>query len=117
MIQASSDFEGAVLVGRDGLVIATAWSSEEQGKALLSLDDSDVGAVACRAFEQSEHATAMLERGNLGRIILAGSKGNMIITRAGDSALCVVLLHAEAKLGVASFAAARIGQRLGDLLS
>ena len=117
MIQASSDFEGAVLVGRDGFVIATVWSSKEQEEALQALDDSDIGAVACRAFEQSEQATAMLERGNLGRIILAGSGGNMIIARAGNDALCVVLLHAEAKLGVASFAAARIGQHLGDLLS
>jgi predicted regulator of Ras-like GTPase activity (Roadblock/LC7/MglB family) len=117
LIRASSDFEGAVLVGRDGLVIATAWSSEEEVDALPTLDDSEIGAVACRAFEQSEQATAMLGRGDLGRIILAGSDGNLVITRAGDAALCVVLLRAEAKLGVASFAAARIGKKLGDLLS
>jgi predicted regulator of Ras-like GTPase activity (Roadblock/LC7/MglB family) len=105
-----------VLVNRDGLVIATAWSSAEQEQALESLDDSDIGAVACRAFEQSDQAMAMLEQGELDRMILASSGGNVIITRAGQTALCVVLLHQEAKLGVASFEAMRISQQIADLL-
>ena len=30
LVEASPDFEGAVLVGRDGLVLAAAWPIEEQ---------------------------------------------------------------------------------------
>ena len=116
LVHASADLEGAVLVSRDGLVIATAWSSEEQEQALEGLDDSDIGAVACRAFEQSGQATEMLEQGELDRMILAGSRGNVIITQAGEDALCVVLLHPDAKLGVASFEAARISQQIAGLL-
>ena len=116
LVHASADLEGAVLVSRDGLVIATAWSSEEQAQALEGLDDSDIGALACRAFEQSDQATAMLEQGELDRMILASARGNVIITRAGQDALCVVLLHPEAKLGVASFEAARISQQIAGLL-
>ncbi len=116
LVHASTDLEGAVLVSRDGLVIATAWSTEEQEQALQGLDDSDIGALACRAFEQSDQATTMLEQGGLDRMILASSRGNVIITRVGLDALCVVLLHPEAKLGVASFEAARIGQQIESLL-
>jgi predicted regulator of Ras-like GTPase activity (Roadblock/LC7/MglB family) len=116
LVHASVDLEGAVLVSRDGLVIATAWSSVEQEQALQGLDDSDIGAVACRAFEQSGQATDMLEQGELDRMILASSRGNVIITRAGQDALCVVLLHPEAKLGVASIEAVRISQQIADLL-
>jgi predicted regulator of Ras-like GTPase activity (Roadblock/LC7/MglB family) len=80
------------------------------------LDDSDIGAVACRAFEQSGQATEMLGQGELDRMILASSEGNVIITRAGRDALCVVLLHPDAKLGVASVEAVRISQQIVELL-
>jgi predicted regulator of Ras-like GTPase activity (Roadblock/LC7/MglB family) len=115
-VHASADLEGAVLVSRAGLVIATAWSSEEQELALQALNDTDIGAVACRAFEQSGQATAMLEQGELDRMILASSRGNVIITQAGQDALCVVLLHPDAKLGVAAVEAARISQQIAGLL-
>ena len=116
LIRASPDFEGAVLVSMDGLVIATAWSSEGQTELLQDLNDSDIGAVACRAFEQSDQATTRLDRGELERMILSGSRGNLIITQTGADALCVVLLKPEAKLGVASFEAARIGRQIESLL-
>jgi predicted regulator of Ras-like GTPase activity (Roadblock/LC7/MglB family) len=116
LIQASRDFEGAVLVSLDGLMYATAWSSDDQTERLQALDDSDIGAVACRAFAQSGEATRMLERGDLDRLILAGVNGNMIITRAGENALCVALLKPDAKLGVASFEAKRISQEIAKVL-
>jgi predicted regulator of Ras-like GTPase activity (Roadblock/LC7/MglB family) len=49
-------------------------------------------------------------------MILSSSHGNVIITRSGEDALCVVLLRPEAKLGVASFEAVRISQQLAGLL-
>jgi predicted regulator of Ras-like GTPase activity (Roadblock/LC7/MglB family) len=109
LVEASPDFEGAVLVGLDGLVMAAAWPIEEQ-------DDMDVGAVATRAFELSAQATETLERGDLTRLILLGSKGNMIITRAGSQALCVVLLKPQAKIGIASFEASRISHKVAEVL-
>ena len=109
LVQASSDFEGAVLVGLDGLVMAAAWPLEDQ-------NELDVGAVATRAFELSERATETLDRGNLDRLIMIGTLGNMIITRAGPHALCVVLLKPEAKIGIASFEADRISEELARVL-
>lgn len=109
LVEASPDFEGAVLVSSEGLVMAAAWPVEGQ-------DDSDVGAVATRAFELSGRATESLERGELQRLILLGSKGNMIITRAGPDALCVVLLKPNAKIGIASFEAARISEQIVRVL-
>jgi predicted regulator of Ras-like GTPase activity (Roadblock/LC7/MglB family) len=116
LIQASPDFEGALIVSLDGLVFATAWSSDAPAVRPQGLDDSDIGAVACRAFSQSEQATGLLERGGLDRLILAGSRGNMIITRAGGNSLCVTLLKPEAKLGVASFEAKRISAEVAHVL-
>jgi predicted regulator of Ras-like GTPase activity (Roadblock/LC7/MglB family) len=110
LVEASLDCEGAVLVGLDGLVMAAAWPIEEQS-------DLDVGAVATRAFELSDRATETLERGDLERLILLGSKGNMVITRAGPLALCVVLLRPQAKIGIASFEAARISHKIAEMLA
>ena len=109
LVQASPDFEGAVLVGNDGLVMAAAWPIEGQS-------DLDVGAVATRAFELSNRATETLDRGDLGRLVMLGSKGNMVITRAGPHALCVVLLKPDAKIGIASFEASRISDEMARVL-
>ncbi len=109
LVQASADFEGAVLVSEEGLVMAAAWPHGEQ-------DDSDVGAVATRAFELSSRATESLRRGDLQRLILLGSAGNVVITRAGLNALCVVLLKPEAKIGIASFEATRISEQIARVL-
>jgi predicted regulator of Ras-like GTPase activity (Roadblock/LC7/MglB family) len=109
LVEASPDFEGAVLVGNDGLLLAAAWPIEGQS-------DLDVGAVATRAFELSNRATETLDRGDLSRLIMLGSKGNMVITRAGPYALCVVLLKPEAKIGIASFEASRISDQITRVL-
>ena len=50
LVESSADFEGAVLVSDEGLVMAAEWPVQGQ-------DDSDVGAVATRAFELSDQAT------------------------------------------------------------
>jgi predicted regulator of Ras-like GTPase activity (Roadblock/LC7/MglB family) len=109
LVEASLDFEGAVLVGNDGLVMAAAWPIEGQS-------DLDVGAVATRAFELSNRATETLDRGDLSRLVMLGSKGNMVITRAGPHALCVVLLKPDAKIGIASFEASRISDEMARVL-
>jgi predicted regulator of Ras-like GTPase activity (Roadblock/LC7/MglB family) len=109
MVEASSDFEGAVVVGHDGLLMAAAWPDQGQS-------DLDVGAVAARAFTLSAQAGEMLARGDLERLILLGSDGNLVIARAGSHALCVAMLTPQAKVGVASFEAVRIGQAVAALL-
>ena len=116
LIRASSDFEGALIVSLDGLVFATTWSSDDPAERVQMLDESDIGAVACRAFSQSEQTTSLLQRGDLDRLILAGSHGNLIITRAGENSLCVALLKPDAKLGVASFEAKRISHEVAKVL-
>ena len=116
LVGASADFEGALIVSLDGLVFATAWSSADPSERLQVLDESDIGAVACRAFSQGDQATGLLERGELERLILVGSRGNMIITRAGHDSLCVALLKPEAKLGAASFEAVRISRVVAEVL-
>jgi predicted regulator of Ras-like GTPase activity (Roadblock/LC7/MglB family) len=109
LVQASLDFEGAVVVGMDGLVMAADWPIEGQS-------DLDVGAVATRAYELSNQATETLDRGDLLRLIMLGTKGNMVITRAGPHALCVVLLRPDAKVGIASFEASRISAEVAQVL-
>jgi predicted regulator of Ras-like GTPase activity (Roadblock/LC7/MglB family) len=109
LLQVSPDFEGAVLVSLDGLVMGEAWPGEDQS-------GFDVGAVATRAFELSDRTTETLERGNLEKLILMGSDGNMIITRAGPHALFVVLLKPQAKVGMASYEAARISRQVAQIL-
>ena len=115
LVEASPDFEGAVLVSMEGLVMAAHIALDAEG-AGEGLDDSDVGAVATRAFELGGQATEALLGGQLERQILVGSEGNVIITRAGPHALCAVLLRPEAKLGIASFEAGRVSEQIEEVL-
>lgn len=109
LVEASPDFEGALVVSTDGLVMA-AFMAEGRG------DQSTIGAVATRAYSFSEQTVAGLDRGMLDKIILMGSKGNMIITRAGPHAICVVLLKPDAKVGIASFEATRLSERVAQII-
>lgn len=109
LVASSGDFEGVVLVSMDGLVMAAEGSLE-------NLDDSDVGAVATRAFNLSGETARMLERGGLSKLILHGENGDMVITHAGEHALCVALLKPNAKVGIASFEAERISQQIAQVL-
>lgn len=109
LLESSADFEGVVLVSMDGLVMAAEGTLE-------TLDDSDVGAVATRAFSLSGETAKMLERGELNKLILLGAAGNMVITHAGQHALCVALLKPNAKIGIASFEAERISQQIAQEL-
>jgi len=72
--------------------------------------------VATRAFELSDQTTGILGRGALQRLIMLGSEGNMIITRAGPQALCAVLLKPQAKVGIASYEASRISDEMARVL-
>jgi predicted regulator of Ras-like GTPase activity (Roadblock/LC7/MglB family) len=91
------------------LLLAAAWPDQGQS-------DLDVGAVAARAFAMSVQTGEMLRRGELERLILLGSEGNVVIARAGQHALCVAMLRTQAKIGVASLEAVRIGRAVADLL-
>ena len=122
LVDGSPDFEGAVVVDLDGLVMAahSAYDPKSEGgsaELIAGLDDFDAGAVATRAFELSDQATGALEQGDLERLILLGSDGNVIISRAGPHALCVVLLKPQAKLGIASFESARVSQKIAEVLA
>lgn len=122
LVDGSPDFEGAVVVDLEGLVMAahSAYdprSEDASAELIAGLDDFDAGAVATRAFELSDQATEALEQGDLERLILLGSEGNVIITQAGPHALCVVLLKPQAKIGIASFEAARVSQKIAEVLA
>jgi len=80
------------------------------------INEQGGGAIATRAFELSDRATGMLDRGDLERLVMLGSEGNMVITRAGQHALCVVLLRPNAKVGIASFEATRISDQIAGVL-
>lgn len=89
---ASSDkVEATALVSHDGLIIASVMSKE--------VDADRFGAMCASLLALANRAAREVSRGDLRQIILDGSLGPMLLTRAGDAGVLAVAATPAAKLG------------------
>ncbi|MDQ3059295.1 MAG: roadblock/LC7 domain-containing protein [Pseudomonadota bacterium] len=89
---ASSDkVEAAALVSHDGLIIASVMSKE--------VDADRFGAMCASLLALANRAAKEVSRGDLRQIILDGSLGPMLLTRAGNAGVLAVAATPAAKLG------------------
>lgn len=103
------DVEGAAVIDNDGLMIASALSSD--------LDEDSVAAMSAALLGLGERIVAELKRGAFEMVMIRGSAGYTILVRAGEGAVLAALTTKNAKLGLifldVSRAAAEIGRQLG----
>ncbi|MFZ3139957.1 roadblock/LC7 domain-containing protein [Polaromonas sp.] len=89
---ASSDtVEAAAVVSHDGLIIASVMSRE--------VDVDRFGAMCASLLALANRAAKEIHRGDLRQIILDGSLGPMLLTRAGETGVLAVAATPSAKLG------------------
>lgn len=89
---ASSDkVEAAALVSHDGLIVASVMSKE--------VDADRFGAMCASLLALANRAAKEVSRGDLRQIILDGSLGPMLLTRAGNAGVLAVAATPAAKLG------------------
>ena len=89
---ASSDkVEAAALVSHDGLIIASGMAKE--------VDADRFGAMCASLRALANRAAKEGSRGDLRQIILDGSLGPMLLTRAGNAGVLAVAATPAAKLG------------------
>lgn len=91
-LQASSNtIEASACVSNDGLILASVLSD--------AVDEDRFGAMCASLLALAARAAQEVQRGELRQIILDGSLGPMLLTRAGAHAVLAVATSPEANLG------------------
>ncbi len=83
--------KGSMVVGKDGLVIASQLPS--------GLDSELIGAMASAAYGSAERTASEINQGNLEQMMIEGAYGKTIMVDAGDGILAV-LTDAKVNLGL-----------------
>jgi len=102
------DVEGAVLVDKDGLPIASVLSS--------GVDDSHVAAMAAAILGIGGRVVEELHKGGLSRVLVQGEEGYILFAGAGKETVLTVLTTERAKLGMIFLDTNRAAKQIAQLM-
>jgi predicted regulator of Ras-like GTPase activity (Roadblock/LC7/MglB family) len=108
ILSESFDIQGAMVVSRDGLVMASRLPG--------GLEDARVGAVSAGVLSLGVRSITQLGRGEFNQILAQGSKGNVVVTGAGSKAAFVALTAANVNLGMVFLEAREAAERVARIL-
>ncbi|MCL2715921.1 MAG: roadblock/LC7 domain-containing protein [Alphaproteobacteria bacterium] len=91
----SPGVEASALISEDGLMIASALSSD--------MEESRVAGMTATLLNLGSRAAVELSRGNVREVIVRGEHGYAILINAGRGALLLALTNESAKLGLVFF--------------
>ncbi len=83
------DVIGAILVGKDGLIVAATLHTE---------DEEVIGAMSAAAFGSITNYTKQINNGGMGHVIIETDKGTIQLEEAGDLIL-IVTTRSSSNLG------------------
>ena len=107
---ASSPYiEACAAVSGDGFIIASVLADE--------VDEDRFGAMCASLIALSTRAAAEIQRGDLRQIILDGTLGPMLLTRAGELGALAVATSPQANLGKVMLDTRNTARALADLAS
>ncbi|MEQ8167926.1 MAG: roadblock/LC7 domain-containing protein [Candidatus Eremiobacterota bacterium] len=102
----TSEIVGSLIVGRDGLVIA---SNVPEG-----VNAELIGAMVAGVFTSAESSMEELRQGEVQTVMIEGEKGKVILCDAG--AILVVLLDEVTNLGLVRLEVKEAVNKLKELL-
>ena len=102
------DLEGAALIDNDGLMIASALSSD--------VDEDSMAAMGAALLGLGDRIVSELDRGDFQMVMLKGSDGIVVMVRSGDNAVLAALASKKAKLGLVFLDVQRTATELARLL-
>lgn len=108
ILNESIDITGALVVSRDGLVMAS--------RLPAGLEDTRVGAVSAGVLSLGVRSITQLGRGDFNQILAQGTKGNVVVTSAGTKAAFVALTNQGVNLGMVFLEAHEGAERIARIL-
>ena len=108
MQTAAPMIEASAIISADGLIIASALSTD--------VEEDRLAAMSAAMLGLGERIVAELGRGELEQVYIKGKAGLVILTRIGPEALLTALARQEAKLGLIFFEMRRAAEDLARLV-
>ncbi len=102
------DIEGSAVVSVDGLMMATALSSD--------VEEDRVAAMSAAMLSLGERIAGELRRGELEQVYVRGNNGYVFLSAIGMDAVLTVLARSDAKLGLIFLDMRRAAQDLAALV-
>ena len=103
------DIEGSALVRSDGLIVAYAMPR--------TTDESLVAAMSAALLNIGTRTANELSRGDLDKVIVSGSKGDVVLMGAGTDSILSVTTKPGSNLGLVLVEMKRTTSKLGNLIS
>lgn len=91
-LKSIGDIEGAAVITRDGLLIASELSKNIDGETLAAMTATMTGAA--------ETAIQELKKSSADRVIVESKNAKLITMGAGEQAILACLVNQDAKLGL-----------------
>ncbi|MBD3249306.1 roadblock/LC7 domain-containing protein [Candidatus Woesearchaeota archaeon] len=91
-LTSTGDIDGAVVITRDGLLVASELTE--------SIDSDTLAAMAATMTGAAETAIQELKKSSPDRVIVESKNTKMITVGAGDDAILVCIMKPSAKLGI-----------------
>ncbi len=104
----NSEIQGSAVVSVQGLPICSVLARD--------VNDGIVSAMSAAILSVSERAVEELSRGDLKRILIEGSEGIIILSRAGSNAILCTLCSANAALGMVFLNIQSVSAKISELL-
>jgi hypothetical protein len=108
MEQAIGDVEGAAVVRTDGLIVAFAMPRDT--------DESLVAAMSAALLNIGSRTVKELARGDLEKVIVSGTKGDVVLMGAGQDAVLSGITKQGANIGLVLVEMKRTSGKLGQLM-
>ncbi len=107
-LTSTGDIEGAAVITRDGLVIASELSE--------GIDADTFAAMSATMTGAAETAVQELKKSSPDRVIVESPKTKLITTGAGEKAILVILAEPKLNLGLALLELGRASGKISDAL-
>ncbi len=104
----NSDIQGSAIVSVQGLPICSALARD--------VNDGIVSAMAAAILSVSERAVEELSRGAFKRILIEGTEGVIILSKAGENAILSTLCKSDASLGMVFLNIQSVSKKIAELL-
>ncbi len=108
MEDADPDIEASTIVRTDGLVMASALPKDA--------DEGLIAAMSAALLNIGNRAVAELARGDMDKVIVSGSKGDIILRGVGLEAVLSAITRPGANLGLLLVEMKRAGDRIQVVL-
>jgi hypothetical protein len=105
----SVEIEASAAISGDGFVIASVLAP--------SVNSERFGAMCASLLALADRAAQEINIGNLKQVVLVGETGSMLLVQAGPDAVLVVSARAALNLGRLFIDAAKVAEKIRDLIA